>query len=66
MPRLLFVRMSCKKVDIEYKNTRERVVCESQKKELPEKLIIYHKTLVAELVSKHANGIVQSHTSLPM
>lgn len=44
----------------------ERVVSDSQKQELQTELIKYHKSLVAELVSKHASGIVPSQTSLPM
>jgi len=46
--------------------SRERDVSDSQKQQLEEKLNRYHKSLVAELVRKHANGIIKSQISLPM
>ena len=46
--------------------SRERDVSDSQKQQLEEKLKRYHKSLVAELVRKHANGIIKSQISLPM
>lgn len=46
--------------------SRERDVSDSQKQQLEEKLNRYHKSLVAELVQKHANGIIKSQISLPM
>lgn len=46
--------------------SRERDVSDSQKQQLEEKLNRYHKSLVAELVRIHANGIIKSQISLPM
>ena len=46
--------------------SRERVVSDNQKQLLEEKPNRYHKTLVAEFVVKHANGIIRSQISLPL
>ena len=46
--------------------SKERDESDSQKEQLEEKLNRYHKSLVAELVRKHANGIIKSQISLPM
>ena len=46
--------------------SRERDVCDSRKQQLEEKHNRYHKSLVVELVRKHANGIIKSQISLPM
>ena len=46
--------------------SRERDVSDSQKQQLEEKLNRYHKSLVVQLVQKHANDIIKSQISLPM
>lgn len=60
------LKYSSKKDDKQPTISRERDVADSQKQQLEEKLNRYHKSLVAELVRKHANGIIKSQISLPM